>query len=128
MQDLTRWIPLLPRSAIDEDSSSGYKKIRDWLHFSSHVHVRKRGVSNLRELVDLFDRFHDNKLRYSLEWDDFISWPHENSYVEQVRDRLGGKEFLLFSKSMADRKMYAEFVLEERNRVAALIGIETRGR
>jgi hypothetical protein len=35
-------------------------------------------------------------MRYDLEWDDFISWEADNPQVEQIRNRIGEHEMLLF--------------------------------
>ena len=83
-------------------------------------------MKSVRELVDLFDRFLDGPMRYDLEWDDFISWEADNPQVEQIRNRIGEHELLLFSGNQRNRELYANYVVEERNRIAALLNIPQR--
>jgi hypothetical protein len=40
----------------------------------------------------------DGTLEYPLEWDDFISWRHENPNIEKIRDRIAANEPLFFSR------------------------------
>lgn len=103
-----------------------WNKIRDWLHRSPHVHIRVQGINSLRDVVDLIDRFIDGDMAYELEWDDFISWTHEYPSIETVRVRIGATEPLLFSKDPTDRVRAIEMLVEERNRIAALIGLPPR--
>jgi hypothetical protein len=93
---------------------------------SSRLHLHQNPASDTRELVYLFDRFLNRSCRYPLEWDDFISWENSNAHVEEIRNRLGQFEPLLFSKDKADRALYREKVDEERNRLARLLGISVR--
>jgi hypothetical protein len=76
--------------------------------------------------VNLIDRFLDDNVHYPLEWDDFISWENANPFVEKVRNNIGRHEALLFSKNARDRKEYRQILVEERNRVAAIIGVAPR--
>jgi hypothetical protein len=80
----------------------------------------------MRDLVGLFDRFLDGPMAYDLEWDDFISWKNENPNIEEVRDRLGQFEPLLFSQNVSEKAEYRLQILNERNRAAALAGIAAR--
>jgi len=80
----------------------------------------------MSELVSLFDRFLDGPMAYPLEWDDFISWRNKNSNIEEIRDRLGKFEALLFSRNINEKAEYRRLVTEERNRAAALVGITAR--
>lgn len=105
-----------------------FRLLRSWLHTSSHFHIREHGVTSLNDAVRLIDRFIDGNLEYPLEWDDFISWRHDNIEVDNLVDAIGRYEPLLFSKKSSDRTVYVERLLEERNRVAALIGVPTRDR
>lgn len=102
-------------------------RLTRWLHVSPHIHIRARNVSTISDAVDLFDRFLDDAMKYDLEWDDFISWEHENVCIEAVRERLGNSEALLFSKLPTDRARYVAAVLAERNRLAAFVGRSPRG-
>lgn len=99
-------------------------KLREKLNTSTLVHARKKNVGNLNDLVDLIDRFINGNVRYELEWDDFISWKHENAYVESVRSKFELNESLLFSKSSLDRKKYISILLEERNKLASVLAIK----
>jgi hypothetical protein len=80
----------------------------------------------MSELVALFDRFLGTGLAYDLEWDDFISWRNKNPNIEEIRDRLGNFEPLLFSQDYHDKAEYRRQVLSERNRAAALAGLAAR--
>ena len=95
------------------------------LRESPYVHFRSNPASDLRELVQLFDRFVDGPMRYPLEWDDFISWRNESPEIEQVRVRLAAFDALL-SESRDARRKYIGHVLEERNKVAARLGLPAR--
>jgi len=101
-------------------------KLREYFIQCSRFHLRPGSVGSVRELVDLFDRFLDGSMRYDLEWDDFISWEASNPQVEQIRNRIGEHEILLFSGDQRNRELYANYVVEERNRIAALLNIPLR--
>lgn len=102
------------------------KKLRQWFRESRHVHIRGRSVNTLSDMVGLIDRFIDGRVRYRLEWDDFISWGHENKAIEAYRDRIASLEPLFFSKDPADRAKAIADLLEQRNAAAALCGMSTR--
>lgn len=93
---------------------------------TSRLHVRRRGVKDVSDVVELIDRFLDEKLEYSMEWDDFISWKQEDSQLEEVRQRIGRHETLLFSAAPDDRQEYISLLIEERNRIAAQVGQTVR--
>ncbi|MGI9170345.1 MAG: hypothetical protein ACR2FH_09245 [Caulobacteraceae bacterium] len=76
--------------------------------------------------MDLFDRFLDGTYRYDLEWDDFISWEHDDQEIEAIRTRLGAFEPLLFSKLPTEKARYQRHVLEERDRLARSLGMPLR--
>jgi hypothetical protein len=78
------------------------------------------------DLVSLIDRFIDGNVSYPLEWDDFISWPQDNPNLEAVRLRIGERESLLFSDKAEDKTKYGQIVINERNRLAAILGIPQR--
>jgi hypothetical protein len=80
----------------------------------------------MRELVNLLDRFLDGEMLYQLEWDDFISWTNGNPNIEPIRLRILEKERLFFSKLQKDREQSLELLVDERNRAAALAGIDAR--
>ncbi|NDK38167.1 hypothetical protein DT603_04850 [Pseudoxanthomonas gei] len=98
------------------------KMLRHWLRRSSHVHVRQAGPTDLQELVGLLDRFLDDKPRYPLEWDDFISWESHIPAIESIRIRVEATEPLFISRNAEDLAKGSALVLEERNRVAAWVG------
>lgn len=102
------------------------RRLTTWLQRSERVHVRARGVSSLGDVVDLIDRFLDDRVRYPLEWDDFITWKHGSIHIEKVRRLIEQHEPLLFSKTSSDRKKYVAMLIEERNRVAKVIGSPLR--
>jgi hypothetical protein len=83
-------------------------------------------VHSIRDVVDLVDRFLDGRVRYDLEWDDFISWRHDDANIERLRDRLGACEPYLFSKEPGDREKAVAILIDERNRIAELIGLPPR--
>jgi hypothetical protein len=89
---------------------------------SSVIHLHQDPAPTLGELVDLMDRFLDGHPRYPLEWDDFISWEHANPNVEAARNAIGRHERLLFSGTRRNREVYCGHVIEERNRLAAVLG------
>lgn len=100
-----------------------------WISFlrnSPHLHLRQGEVDSLLEVVLLFDKFLFGPVDYPLQWDDFISWQHENARVEEIRNRIGEFEHLLFSGDPHDRRRYREIVLAERNRLAAQLGMPPR--
>jgi acyl-CoA hydrolase len=101
-------------------------RLTSWLRRSERVHVRVRGVNDLSDLVGLIDRFLDDRVQYPLEWDDFVSWKHESVHIEKVRQLIEQHEPLLFSKTSSDREKYAAMLIEERNRVAKMIGSPLR--
>lgn len=98
-------------------------RIRSWLRFSKHFHLRENPASDLRSLVDLIDRFLDGPMNYPLEWDDFISWQNENKNIETIRERISLLEPLFFSSNMAERRKAEALLVIERNQIAALIGL-----
>ena len=98
-------------------------RFRRWLRNSPHVHVKRVSVHDLRTCLDLLDRFLGDDLRYPLEWDDFVSWPHDSPGVEAVRENVADIEPLFFSIDSNERRKGFERVLEERNRVAAVLGM-----
>ena len=100
--------------------------LRRWLIHSSVVHLRLDPAATPGELVELIDRFVDGPLRYPLEWDDFISWESSSPAVETVRRKLCEHERWLFSRSVKLREAYANVAIEERNRLAALLGRSVR--
>ncbi len=110
----------------DSSFSQLITRIRNWLRASPYVHIREKNLRTIGDVINLIDRFMDGKVKYDLEWDDFISWKQESPAVEEVRERLGCSESFLFSKSMSDRKRYISALLEERNRLAAFTGIPLR--
>src|SRR3954447_11465407 len=101
-------------------------RMRSLLRRSGRVHLRQNPAESTHELVDLIDRFLDGPMRYDLEWDDFISWKNSNAHVEEIRDRIGQFERLLFSKKKSDRLLYGKKLIDERNRIARLLGMPVR--
>jgi hypothetical protein len=89
---------------------------------SPRVHIRQDVGATPGDLIDLIDRFMDGSTRYPLEWDDFISWEQTNPNVEAVRREIGAHEGWLFSKDRAKINAYGFRVVEQRNRLAAMIG------
>lgn len=102
------------------------ESIRNVFVQSHRVHLRQNPAESTRDLVDLIDRFLDGPMRYDLEWDDFISWQNSNAHVEEIRNRIGQFEPLLFSKDKSDRSLYRQKLIEERNRLARLLGMVVR--
>ena len=104
-----------------------FDTIRHWLRTSSHVHIRQKGVNSISDLVDLIDRFIDGSMDYDFEWDDFISWEHENHFIESVRQAIESHEpLLLAKKGTLDHVKYDINLINERNRAAAMIGLPLR--
>lgn len=104
-----------------------FKRLRAWLKHSDHVHIRER-VPDIRACVELVDRFLDGSLRYPLEWDDFISWEHENPHIEAVRKAIAETEPLFFSGVPAQLCEGTDIVVRERNALAKLAGVPNRDR
>lgn len=102
------------------------KRIQGAFVQNRRVHLRQNPAETTRDLVDLIDRFLDGPMRYDLEWDDFISWENGNAHVEEVRNRIGQFERLLFSKDKLDRALYREKLIEERNQLARFLSIPVR--
>jgi hypothetical protein len=103
-----------------------FKTIRRWLRNSSRIHLREQPVSDLRSCVALLDRFLDDRLRYPLEWDDFISWNHDSPSIESIRLIVADTEPMFFSKDPSQRRRARAMVITERNRVAAIVGLLER--
>jgi hypothetical protein len=100
--------------------------LRRTLQQSSHVHLREENVSSPRDVVQLIDRFIDGKVRYPLEWDDFISWEHSSVGIEAVRQRIAALEPLFFSEHADDREEALLRLVAERNQLAAIVGLPAR--
>ena len=103
------------------------KHLRNWLRNSRHVHVRQEAVASVRECVELIDRFLDGERRYPLEWDDFISWEHENLHIEKARKAIAETEPLFFSRDPAQQSQGIDILVRERNSLAKLAGLPNRG-
>ncbi len=101
-------------------------RLRRWLRNSPHVHVKQDPVHDLRSCLGLLDRFLGDGLRYPLEWDDFVSWPHDSPGIEAIRENVAATEALFFSSDPTERRVGFEKVLAERNRIAAIIGVTVR--
>lgn len=99
---------------------------RQWLRRSPRIHLREDGVGSQVDLVQLIDRFLDDKLAYDLEWDDFISWEHPEPRIEAVRLRIAALEPLFFSQSPDDRNEAVRRLLAERNSTAGRLGLDAR--
>lgn len=104
-----------------------FDRIKNWLQRSPHVHIRQNVVGSLRDLVNLIDRFIDGKLSYELEWDDFVSWEHDQPSIESVRSRIADLEPLFFAKNRDDRRQALSRLIAERDRVATMCGMAPRG-
>jgi hypothetical protein len=98
----------------------------DRLKRSKHLHVRGTEVDSPVKAIDLVDRFIDDKLRYPLEWDDFISWKNSNRSVEHLREQLAALEPLFFSKDKTLRHQAVVAMIQLRNHYAKLLGIPSR--
>ncbi|HEX3943798.1 MAG TPA: hypothetical protein VHW69_06910 [Rhizomicrobium sp.] len=102
------------------------ERLKKSLISSSRIHLRQEPAANIPELIALLDRFLDGPMRYELEWDDFISWRNDVPAVEQVRLRIAELESLAFSKQVEDRELFRTTLIDERNRLAALLSIPLR--
>jgi hypothetical protein len=100
--------------------------VRSFFRAQIRVHQRDREVANLVEAIQLVDRFVDAKLKYGLEWDDFISWKHADQKVEELRLKIADLEPQLFSADQSVRVQALESVIEIRDLHALLVGVETR--
>ena len=89
-----------------------------------HVRFVRKEIATLREAIDLVDRFIDGKLRYPLEWDDFISWDNSNPPVEKFRDLIGALEPLFMSHDKVARHQALDETIRIRNHYANLLGLE----
>lgn len=101
-----------------------FERIAKWLRVARHFHVHQRGVEHLSDIVPLVDRFLNDELEYALEWDDFVSWKHSSSDVEDARENISKLEPLFFSENISDRDQAIFLLINERNRIAALCGLE----
>jgi hypothetical protein len=104
-----------------------FKRFRNWFRQSSHLHIREASVHDVRACVELLDRFLDGSLRYPLEWDDFISWEHENLHVEATRKAVAQTEPLFLSGDLAQRSQAIDIVVHQRDGLARLAGVPGRG-
>ena len=102
-------------------------KLKAFLYKSPRIHLRACRISTLSDLLDLLDRFEYGPMKYPLEWDDFISWKHENRYIDGIRETLESNEALLVSKNPSDRQAFFEILRRERNKVAAVMGLPEKG-
>jgi len=102
------------------------KRIRQWLRMSSRAHIHEQPVHDLSSCVALLDRFLDGSLRYPLEWDDFVSWPHEHPGIESIRNTVADTEPLFFSRDLSKWAQGRAIVLDERNRIAGILGLPAR--
>lgn len=100
--------------------------VRQYFVRSNAVHLHQNPAQTVEEIIALIDRFLDGTMRYDMEWDDFISWKNDNGHLEQIRNRIGEFEPLLFSIQRKDRDIYLQKLVEERNRLAALLNIPVR--
>ena len=100
--------------------------LRAWLErvltHSSHIHLHQEPASAPGDLIDLIDRCLEDRLSYPLEWDDFISWEQANPNLEAARNAIGKQEPWLFSGNKAKQNAYWYCVVEQRNRLAAVLG------
>ena len=101
-------------------------KIKNFLVNGQTIHLWQDNASSPGELIGLMDRFLDGNYIYPMEWDDFISWENDNANFEQIRQRIGMHEALLFSGEVGGMKQYKAYVLDERNRLAGIVGIPVR--
>lgn len=93
------------------------------LMVARNVRLVRREISTLREAIDLVDRFTDGRLRYPLEWDDFISWDNSNPPVEKFRDLIAALEPLFMSQDKVERNQALEEMMRIRNHYANLLGL-----
>lgn len=112
--------------ALDGNGRAVLVRLRRWFQQSPRVHLREQPVHDLRSCLGLLDRFLDGATRYPLEWDDFISWESDSPGIESVRDRFASLEPLFMSKDSRDRERARSVFLEERNKLAALVGAPAR--
>jgi hypothetical protein len=71
--------------------------VKRFLSSSNHFYSHKDDVVTYKDLVDLIDRFFKGNFLYPLEWDNFVSWEHENPNIEQYRVKIAELEPLLVS-------------------------------
>lgn len=102
------------------------KFIKNFLKHSSHVHLRRIRVGTKESLVDIIDRFIDDRMEYPLEWDDPVSWENQDPFVESKRIEIGSLESDFLSDDLGRRKQATEVLMELRNSVALMIGIPVR--
>lgn len=102
------------------------KRLKRFLRESSHFHVKQDEIHSLADIVDLIDRFIDGRLKYGLEWDDFISWESESSEVEAIREEIADLEPFFFSPSASDKAEGRVRLVSIRDRVAVGLGLPTR--
>jgi hypothetical protein len=96
------------------------------LRTSTRFHIHESGVTSRQALVELIDRFIDGKLRYELEWDDFVSWEHDQPTIETVRSKIADMEPLFFAEDPDARKRAVAHLVAERNRIAQMCGMAAR--
>jgi hypothetical protein len=102
------------------------ERIRRLLKGDFIFHMQRRPVSAPSELIDVVDKFLDDKLDYDFQWDDFISWRNQNSSLEKFRNQIGEYERYLFSDSIKDRIIYCNRLIDLRNDLAAIVGLPSR--
>ncbi len=102
------------------------ERIQGFFVRNSVLHLRGEPPTDIRTVVDLIDRFIDDRLAYDLEWDDFISWESKDAAVEQLRLRIADLEQMFFSASNLDRREGTSRLVAERNAMARLIGVPDR--
>lgn len=103
-----------------------FAKLLNRFKRSRRIHLRSK-VKSLKDAIDLVDRFVDDKYMYPLEWDDFISWHHENPSIESMRDQMANLERKIVSRNPGDKQQAKDELVSLRNHYARLIGIPARG-
>ena len=90
------------------------------------IWIRGGDVASLPDLVDLIDRFLDDKLVVDHEWDDFVSWENANPGIEEIRQRVADLERDFLTSREDVRQSATRRLVLIRNEVAAIIGMPRR--
>lgn len=101
------------------------KFLANFFRSSTRIHVHQ-STDSVKDAIGVIDRFLDSKLRYELEWDDFISWENPVAGVEKLRQEIAELEPMFFSREMSDRYAAVERAVQIRNYYAKFNGIPER--
>lgn len=94
---------------------------RNFLRDSQRIHIQEDNIKTYKDVVSLIDRSLADDQSYPLEWDDFVSWEHENPNIEHYRIKIAELEPLLVPGPEKNMKLGLEKLKEIRDEVEGKI-------